>query len=454
MDQKIDRLPPHSTEAEQGVLGCVLLSPNYNLGKCIERFKAVADMFYDLRHQAIYQAMTDMFEEKKPIDFITLQQTLKDRQQLESVGGMAYLTSLPDNVPSAGMIDYYIEILIEKSLLRTAVRLFSTGTDKAFSCKIGAVDLLTVSGKELFEAVAGFQKVSDVPIKKTVQDVIAEIEDEFNRGTFSGIATGFADLDAAMNGLQPGEVTIIAGRPSQGKTTVAMNIVEHIAVERAEPVTVFSLEMSRNALVKRMLSCNSRVDLKSLRESDFDKMVLSVSKISKSRLKIIDATPLTVGKMQAVARREAAENSCGLFVIDYLQLMQMPASERREREVAEASFAIKNLARELNSHFIVISQLNREQEKDKNRMPRLCDLRESGSLEQDADNVLMIWKPDESNDAGVGEPHLVNLVVAKQRNGPRNFLVPLTFFPRYTRFENAPKIQHKDIPEGSRRYAD
>jgi replicative DNA helicase len=454
---RLDRLPPHAPEAEQGVLGCVLLSPGECIGECIEKFKAGAEVFYDLRHQTIYQTVVEMFDQRQPIDIITLQQRLKDKQQLEQVGGVAYLASLPDMVPSAANLLYYLEIVLEKYVLRKMIQTCTEVVGRVYDHE-GEVDAL------LDEVERDILRISETrvegktdKIKDLVKKAIGLIEDFHQRqGMLTGVGTGFADLDKMTSGLHGGEMVVIAARPSMGKTSLAMNIAEYVSIDLKLPVGVFSLEMTSESLVLRMLCSRSRVNLRNVREGflaerDFPKLTGAAGKLANAPLFIDDTSGLSILQLRAKARRMSQQFGVKLFVIDYLQLLHSTArrAENRQQEIADISSGIKSLAKELNVPVIVLSQLNRDLEKEKDRKPRLSDLRESGAIEQDADVVCLLYKASRDDDDGGGaeeqEAIAVNLLIAKQRNGPTGD-VRLTFLKSFTRFESAAKVSDDDVP--------
>lgn len=453
----LDRLPPHSIEAEQGVLGSVLLAPNECMGECIERFKAGAEVFYDLKHRTIYDALAQMYDHKEAIDLITLQQWLRDRQLLESVGGYAYLSSLPDMTPSAANLAYYQGIVAEKHVMRRLLRTCTEAVGRVHEHEGDVDSLLDEVERDVLRISEDRSETTIRPIKELVHNAINTIEQFHQRqGMLSGIGTGFTDLDKMTSGLHPGEMIVVAARPSMGKTSLAMNIAENVAIEQKLPVGVFSLEMTSESLILRMLCSRSRVNLRSIRdgflaERDFPKLTSSAGKLANAPLFIDDTSGLSVLQMRARARRMWQQHGIKLFVIDYLQLLHSTArrAENRQQEIADISNGIKSLAKELMVPVIVLSQLNRELEKDKNRKPRLSDLRESGAIEQDADLVALLYKPTNSGDDDEGAPDQdalpVNLLIAKQRNGPTGD-VNLTFIRSYTRFESAAKISSDDIP--------
>jgi replicative DNA helicase len=469
---RTDRLPPHSLEAEQGVLGCVLLSPQPCLGESMEVLKANAEVFYDLRHQTIYRMLIEMADRQQAIDIITLQQRLKDTQPvdekgrpkegnlLEMVGGLAYVASLPDTVPSAANLGYYANIVYEKYLLR---RLIQTCTDvigRLYDYE-GEVDVL------MDEVESQILRISEarveggtVQMKELVHSAIGKIEKlHADQGMLSGLPTGFQDLDKLTSGLHGGEMIVIAARPSVGKTSLAMNVAEHVAVDLRVPVGVFSLEMTAESLVMRLLCSRARVNLRSVREGflaerDFPKLTGAAGKLAGAPLFIDDTSGLSILQLRAKARRLAQQHGIKLFVIDYLQLLHSTSrrADNRQQEISDISNGVKALAKELNVPVIVLSQLNRDVEKrGAGEAPRLSDLRESGAIEQDADLVGLLYrdsKGKDDEDAGRDfeeEAMAVKLYIAKQRNGPTGE-VNLTFLKSFTRFENAAKISEDDVP--------
>jgi len=455
----VDRLPPHAEEMERGVLGCILLSPNDCLGQCIEKLKMGVEAFYDLRHQTIYIELVDMYDNRQGIDIITLQQRLKDKQLLEQIGGIPYLNLVQDSVPSAANLTYYLDIVLEKYLLRKMIHTCTDVVGRVYEYE-GEVDtLLDEVERDILRISESRVQGGTETVKTLVHKAIGTVENYFNRqGVLGGIPTGFPDLDRMTDGLHGGEMIVIAARPSMGKTSLAMNIAEHVVLESKLPVGVFSLEMTAESLVLRTLCSNARVNLRNIREgfmteSDFPKLTTSAGKISNAPLFIDDTPALSILQMRARARRMWQQYGIKLFVIDYLQLLHSTSrrsQDNRQQEIADISSGIKALAKELSVPVIVLSQLNRELEKDKSRKPRLSDLRESGAIEQDADVVGLLYKPnagDDEDGVPMEEPDglPVNLLIAKQRNGPTGD-VNLTFLKPYTRFESAAKVSDGDVP--------
>jgi replicative DNA helicase len=473
----VDRLPPHSIEAEQGVLACVLLSPQECLGECIERFgrrnwepdaKAKGQdpdsdpcgMFYDLRHREIYRVLVEMWEAKAGIDLITLQQRLRDSNQLEAVGGLEYLASLPDKVPSAANLRYYADIVWDKYFLRRIIRTCNEVVGQIYEYE-GEVDALVDQVETQILRISEDKeagKTAAVTVKDLVHGAIERIEEyHSSQGLLTGLPTGFSDLDKLTTGLHGGEMIVIAARPSMGKTSLAMNIAEHVAIDQRLPVAVFSLEMSAASLVLRMLCSRSRVNLRRIREGffherDFPKLTGAAGKLAAAPLFIDDTSGLSILQLRAKARRLWQQHHIKLFVIDYLQLLHSTSrrADNRQQEIADISNGVKGLAKELDVPVIVLSQLNRELERDKSRKPRLSDLRESGAIEQDADLVGLLYRPgsDEEEETTEQDGVTVKLCIAKQRNGPTGD-VDLTFLKSYTRFESAAKVSPEDVPVDS-----
>jgi len=445
-----------------GVLGCALLSPNECLGECIEKLKDNgAEFFYDLRHQTIYEMLAEMFNTRQAIDVITVQQKLKDKQLLEQIGGIAYLAQLQDSVPSAANLSYYLEIVREKFLLRKMISVCTEVVGRVYDYE-GEVDaLMDEVERDVLRISESRAQGGVVTTKELVGKAIGTIENYFSRkGVLNGLGTGFQDLDRMTDGLHGSEMIVIAARPSMGKTSLAMNIVEHVVLEQKLPAAVFSLEMSAESLVLRMMCSIARVNLRSIREgfmseSDFPKLTSAAGRLSNAPLFIDDSAGLSILQLRARARRLHQQHGVKLFVVDYLQLLHSTArrsQENRQQEIADISSGIKALAKELKVPVLVLSQLNRELEKDKSRKPRLSDLRESGAIEQDADVVGLLYKPNAGDDedgaqAEEADGLPVNLLIAKQRNGPTGD-INLTFLKNYTRFESAAKVSDEDIPEG------
>ncbi|MCF7708113.1 MAG: replicative DNA helicase [Verrucomicrobia bacterium] len=456
---QLNRVPPHSIEAEQGVLGCLMLSPNDKIGITVEKLKTGSEAFYDLRHKQLYELLLEMYDKNDVIDPITVPQKLKDRNQLEMVGGLAYLTSLVDAVPSAANLPYYLDIVREKLLLRRLIQACDDVVNRVHDYEGDVDELVDEVERDILRISEQRVESDSTTIKDLVFKAINTIELYHQRqGLLTGIGTGFRDLDKLTSGFHPGEMVVLAARPSVGKTSLAMNMVEHIIAEQKLPVGVFSLEMTAESLVLRMICSMARVNLRSIREGfvpkrDFPKLTAAAGKLAGAPLYIDDTPGLSILQLRAKARRMSQQYGTKLFVIDYLQLLHSTSvrrSDNRQQEIADISNGIKALAKELEVPVIVLSQLNREMERDKSRKPRLSDLRESGAIEQDADVVGLLYRPSDSdNDQPPADEHStepVDLIIAKQRNGPTGD-VNLMFFKHFTRFESAAKISTEDMPD-------
>ncbi|MGH7993472.1 MAG: replicative DNA helicase, partial [Limisphaerales bacterium] len=389
---------------------------------------------------------------------------LKDKQLLEQIGGIAYLAQLQDAVPSAANLSYYLDIVREKYLLRRMIRTCTDVVGRVYDYE-GEVDqLLDEIETEVLRINEERDQGKSKAIKQVVTEAVGLIEHYFNRkGELGGVGTGFKDLDQKTDGLHSGEMIVIAGRPSTGKTSLAMNIVEHAVLEQKLPVAVFSLEMTAESLVLRMLCSLARVNLGNIRggfmaEADFPKLTNAAGRLANAKLFIDDTAGLSILQLRARARRLAQQHGIKLFVIDYLQLLHSTgrrAQENRQQEISDISSGVKALAKELQVPVLVLSQLNRELEKrERGSKPMLSDLRESGAIEQDADVVGLLYKPgksgdDESNASDEQEQQdalVVNLLIAKQRNGPTGD-ISLMFLKSYTRFESR-AIDDEDVPVG------
>jgi replicative DNA helicase len=445
--RQVPRSLPFSEDGERGVLCSLLLSPRDVADICVLRLRS--DAFYIPAHEIIYSLVLEFGEKSKPIDFVALKQALKDRNQLEEIGGPEYLSDLYNFVPTAANAAYYIDIVREKYVLR---RLISTCNRLSTQCydQQGEIEpLLDEAEKEIFAITGEHVKTEIVPTKDLVMEAIEQIEKLYeNRGSVTGLPTGFVELDRMTSGLHAAEMIVIAARPSMGKTAFAMNIAEHVAMDIGKAVAVFSLEMSSQQLVQRILCSRAKVDLQRVRngflsERDFPNLTAAASQVAAAKMFIDDTPGLTVTELRAKARRIKSQHDIQLIVIDYLQLlrsMSRRAQDNRQLEISEISSGIKALAKELSLPIIVIAQLNRQPDtraKEGGR-PRLSDLRESGSIEQDADVVGLLVRPEyyETDDEGKQErAGEAELIIAKQRNGPTGD-VPLTFLKQYTRFES------------------
>ncbi len=442
----IHRPPPHSTEAEQGVLGSMLLSPKEAIGESVGRI--TEEYFYVPAHQIIYSTLVELWNANQAVDLITFTQILRDRNILETVGGAAFITNLYTFVPTAANVGYYLDIVRDKYVLRQIIAAATESVRRAYE-EQGEVDnLLDEVEQKIFAVGEDRYKAQQLSMKDQVMEAIETIEKLYERkGSLTGVSTGFIEFDRMTSGLHPSEMLVIAARPSMGKTAFAMNVAEHVAIHEKLPVAVFSLEMSSQQLVQRMLCSRARVNLKKVRdgflaERDFDSLTSAASKLAEAKMFIDDTAGLSILELKAKARRLKAQHDIKLIVVDYLQLLRSTTrrgQDNRQIEISEISAGLKGLAKELEVPVIVVAQLNRNPENrtgDSKGRPRLSDLRESGSIEQDADLVGLLVR--EAYYADTEEERIeaagnADLVIAKQRNGPVGD-IPLTFLSEYTRF--------------------
>lgn len=433
-------LPPQNIEAEQAVLGTVLIQDKALL-KVIDLLQP--GDFYRDAHKSIYAAMMALFDKHEPHDLITVTGLLSDQNKLEDVGGAAYLASLTDIIPFTGTLVHHARIIRKKSILR---RLIQTSTEVAARCYDAQDDIDTLvdeAEKTIFEIAHSKKGEGFQPMSSVVPKAFDRINRLFDKQEhITGVATGYDELDRITAGLQPAEMIILAARPSMGKTALAMNIVQHAAMIGKVPVAVFSLEMSVESLALRMLCSLGPIDSQRIRtgrliDSDWPKLTRATGMLSEAPIYIDDTPGLTVLEMRAKARRLKSEQDLGLIVVDYLQLMQgKSSSENRAQEISDISRSLKAMAKELNVPVLALSQLNRSLENRTDKRPQLADLRESGAIEQDADVIMFIYR-DEVYNRAEGNPNrgLAEIIVGKQRNGPTG-VIKLSFLGEYTRFEN------------------
>jgi len=447
------RVPPHSIEAEQSVLGGLMLEN--------ESWYKVADVvteqdFYRQDHRLIFRSIAELAENNEPLDVITLSEWLKQREELENAGGLAYLGTLAKDTPSAANIRAYAVIVREKSVLRQLISVGTEIADEAFNPgELESKNLLDEAERKVFEIAEQGNRQQDFQgIKGLLKSTLAHI-DELSKSdaTITGAETGYNELDDMTSGLQPGDLIIVAGRPSMGKTTFSMNLAEFIAINDKKPVAIFSMEMPAEQLVLRLFASNGRVPLNDIRtgkirEEDWPRIGMAVKQFSETKLFIDDTAAMSPTEIRAKARRLHREHGqLGLIVIDYIQLMQSGnKADNRAAEISEISRSLKALAKELNVPVIALSQLNRSLEQRPNKRPIMSDLRESGAIEQDADVIMFIYRDEVYNedtpDKGVAE-----VIIGKQRNGAIG-KVRLTFTGKYTRFDNfIPDIYAPDFQQ-------
>ncbi len=444
------RVPPHSIPAEQAVLGGLMLDDEA-WDRVADR--VVAEDFYRREHQLIFRAMAALSESNQPLDVVTLAEELERRAELNDVGGLPYLGMLANDTPSASNVSAYAGIVREQSVVRQLIKVGNRIADSGFRPEGRKVhQLLDEAENQVFQIAeqqakgrAGFQ-----PIKKLLTNTVNRIEELFaSDSAITGVSSGFNDFDDRTSGLQKSDLIIVAGRPSMGKTTFAMNLAENVAISSGLPVAIFSMEMPGEALTMRMISSLGRINQQAVRsgkldDDDWPRVMSAVSLLNNAKLFIDDTPALTPTEVRARCRRLMKESGqLGLVVIDYLQLMQAPeAGENRTTEISMISRNLKALAKELNVPVIALSQLNRSLEQRPNKRPVMSDLRESGAIEQDADLIVFIYRDEvyneDSPDKGKAE-----IIIGKQRNGPIG-TVNLTFQGQYTRFDNFARDVYSD----------
>ncbi|UCD83835.1 MAG: replicative DNA helicase [Deltaproteobacteria bacterium] len=441
IDMLIHKVPPQSIEAEQSVLGGILLE-NEAINRTLEVLGADAsENFYREIHRKIFLTMLELNEKSEPVDLITLSDALKDKGWLEEIGGTIYLASLADSVPTAANITHYAKIVKEKALLRRLIRVATEIVTQGYELPGNVEEFLDRSERSIFEVSEKLVKPSYFSIRDLIKDSFKYIDQRYEKKELiTGIPTGFSDFDLKTTGLQCADLIIIAGRPSMGKTSLSLNIAQYAAIEANVPVVIFSLEMAKEQLVLRMLCSEARVDANRLRggflsESDWPRLTNAAGRLSEAPIFIDDTPAISVLEMRAKARRLKADNSLGLIIVDYLQLMQGRRDvESREREISDISRSLKALAKELSVPVVALSQLSRRTEQHPGNRPQLADLRESGAIEQDADVVVFIYR-DELYNPDTEDKGIAEVIIGKQRNGPTG-VVKLAFQPSYTNFEN------------------
>src|SRR3954462_6465921 len=442
--QDIHRTLPHSVEAEQGVLGSMLISPRDTIAECVEKIND--EYFYVPAHRTIYDVLVALWNIGQGIDLITFTQVLRDRNLLDSVGGAAAVTNLFTFVPTAANVQYYLEIVRDKYILRQIISAATESVRRAYEEQEEVDSLLDEVEQKIFDVGEDRFKGQMLSMKDHAMQAIETIEKLYERkGSITGISTGFVEFDRMTSGLHPSEMVVIAARPSMGKTALAMNIAEYVAINEKLAVGVFSLEMSSQQLVQRLLCSRARVNLQRVRdgflgERDFPSLTAAASKLAEAKMFIDDSASLSILELRAKARRLKAQQDVSLIIVDYLQLLRSTtrrAQDNRQLEISEISAGLKALAKDLKIPVIVVAQLNRQPEQRTGGKPRLSDLRESGSIEQDADLVGLPVRPEmyeEDEEARMEKAGEAEMIIAKQRNGPVGE-IPLTFLKEYTRFE-------------------
>lgn len=432
-----DRVPPQNMEAEQAVLGAVLLQTEA-LITSMERVKS--EDFYLPSHQLIFEAMIELGEASQPIDLVTLTAYLQDRQQLEEIGGVSYLAKLANSVPTAANVDYYAQIVEEKSMLRRLIRTATNIVSNGYAAAEDVGSLLSEAESRILEISNRRSSSGFISIRDVLMEVFEKVEFLYtNKGGSSGIPSGFTDLDKMTAGFQRSDLIIIAARPSVGKTAFALNVAQNVGVRAKETVAIFSLEMSAAQLVQRMICAESNVDAGRMRTGylegdDWEKLTMAIGSLSEAQIYIDDTPGITVADIRAKCRRLKKERGLGMILIDYLQLIQGrgKAGENRQQEVSEISRTLKQIARELEVPVIALSQLSRGVEQRQDKRPMMSDLRESGSIEQDADIVAFLYR-DDYYDKESEKKNIIEIIIAKQRNGPVG-TVELAFLKSFNKF--------------------
>ncbi len=443
MDEALlKRVLPHSVEAEQSVIGSMLMDREAIIASSEI---VTADDFYQHQYGVMFESMVELFNEGKPVDLVTLQNRLKEKDVPPEVSSLEFVRDIITTVPTSANVKSYANIVREKAVLRRLIRVNEEIANTCYVGKDKLEDILAHTEKSIFDLLQSRNSGEFVPIKQVALNVLEKIETASKSGgTVTGIPTGFIDLDYKTSGMQPSDFILIAARPSMGKTAFVLNLVDYVSVRKGLPCMVFSLEMSKEQLVNRMLSMESNVDSQKLRtgsltDADWDAVVEGIGIIGNSKL-IIDDTPgISITELRSKCRKMKLEYGLSMVIIDYLQLMSGSgrSGDNRQQEISEISRSLKALARELNAPVIALSQLSRACESRQDHRPMLSDLRESGAIEQDADVVMFLYRDDYYN-KDTDRPNVAEVIIAKQRNGPIG-TVELLWRPEFTKFVNMAK---------------
>lgn len=448
-DPLLDRVPPHNQEAEQSVIGAIFLEPQ----ALITAAEIVMpEDFYRVAHQKIFQTMLRLSDQGKAIDVVTVTEELSTKKELEDVGGISYISEIANSVPTAANIGHYAKIVEEKSILRRLIRVATTIVEDGFTREDEVEALLSEAERKMME-VANRKNAGDF---KHIKDVLVETYDNIEKlhsqkGDVTGIPTGFRDLDRITAGFQRNDLIIVAARPSVGKTAFALNVAQNVATKTDENVAIFSLEMGAEQLVMRILCAEGNIDAQVLRTGaltteDWRKLTMAMGSLSNAGIYIDDTPGIRVNEIRAKCRRLKQESGLGMILIDYLQLIQGSGGSQanRQQEVSEISRSLKGLARELQVPVIALSQLSRGVEQRQDKRPMMSDLRESGSIEQDADIVSFLYRED-YYDKETENQNMIEIIIAKQRNGPTG-TVTLAFVKEFNKFVNIDWSQHQAPP--------
>ena len=454
MEQSSPKVPPHSLEAEAAVLGGILLD-NTALDRVAE--VVTAEDFYREAHRKIFRAATELSQRSEPIDLLTLTEALKTRGELPEIGGAGYVSELTDRALSAANIQYHARIVREKAILRGLISTAAEIVARGYEAREDVTRFVDEAEQAIYQIAEKKTRASFTRVGDMITETFRQIEQLYERKEMvTGVPTGFTDLDRMTAGLQPSDLIIVAGRPSMGKTSFCLNIAEHVAIEKGIGVAVFSLEMSKEQLVLRMLCSQARVDLSKVRtgflaQKDFPRLAEAAGRIHDAPIYVDDTPALSALEVRAKSRRlkRMKEANLGLIIVDYLQLMRGSSGrdDSREQEISQISGSLKALAKELRVPVIALSQLNRQVESRQPPKPRMADLRESGAIEQDADVIAFIYRDEVYNPQSTESKGKAEIIIAKQRNGPIGD-VELTFLHEYTRFENREAIFADETADG------
>ncbi|MFA5353506.1 MAG: replicative DNA helicase [Thermodesulfovibrionales bacterium] len=437
-EQAVDRLPPQNIEAEQSVLGAIILD-NEALSRAVESLSP--EDFYKETHRRLYGAMLSLYEKNEPVDIVTLTDYLRRSNEIDAVGGVSYLSFLANGVPTSANIKYHAKIVREKALLRALIRTATQIATDVYEENRDADEMVDHAERLIFDIADRRTKTSFASMREVIKDTFKMIEHLYDRKeAITGTPSGFKDLDEMTSGFQPGDLIIVGARPGMGKTAFALNIAQHVAIEMKEPIAIFSLEMSKEQLAMRMLCAESLVDSSHVRKGfiskqDWPKLTNAAGRLAAAPVFIDDSSAITVLEIRAKSRRLKMEHGgLSLIVVDYLQLMRSRGTfERREQEISEISRSLKALAKELKVPVIALSQLNRAVESRGEKKPNVADLRESGAIEQDADLIIFLYRDEVYNKNNPSNKGKAEVIIAKQRNGPTG-TVNLTFLGDSTRF--------------------
>ena len=437
----IKRIMPNSLEAEQSVIGSMIMDKEAIV---IASETLIKEDFYHQQYGILFESMIELYNEEQPVDVVTLQNRLREKDVPAELSSMEFVGELVTAVPTSANIKYYANIVKEKATLRKLIKVNEEIANECYLQNESVDDIMADTEKKIFNLLQNKSGGDYVPIKTVVINALEKIEQASKtKGSVTGIATGFVDLDYRMSGLQPSDLILVAARPSMGKTAFVLNIAQYVAFHSDMCTAIFSLEMSKEQLVNRLFSLESRVDAQLLRsgnlaDSDWEKLIEGAGTIGRSKL-IIDDTPgISISELRSKCRKYKLEHDLNLIIIDYLQLMSGSGkSDSRQQEISDISRSLKSLARELNVPVIALSQLSRQVEQRPDHRPMLSDLRESGAIEQDADVVMFIYRDDYYN-KDTPDKNIAEIIIAKQRNGPIG-TVNLVWLPQYTKFANMEK---------------